>query len=189
MNSSPTPLLAVLTVAALGALGGCSGTSSPSAPTAPASASSSPGHLSPASDVVTVTDAWVKAAESGMTAAFGTVRNPSDHEVTVVAVTTPASARVELHETVANDAGQMTMREKQGGFTVPAAGEMLLEPGGNHIMLMDLATPVVAGEDVVLTFTFSDASTLEVTAPAKDYAGANESYDEGDESSGHMGDE
>ncbi len=131
-------------------------------------------------DGVTITDAWVKSAETGMSAAFGDLANTGTEDVTVVSATTEASSMIELHETVENDSGEMVMREKDGGFIIPAGGSFMLEPGGNHIMLMDLTAPLVAGDDVTFTLTFADDSTLEFTAPVKDYSGANETY-EGDE--------
>lgn len=131
-------------------------------------------------DSVTIEDAWVKSAEPGeMTAAFGTLENSSDQDVTVVSVESSASPMMELHETVANDSGQMVMREVEGGFVIPANDHLHLEPGGNHFMLMELPEPVKAGEEVTFTLTFSDGSTLEFTAVVKDYAGANENYEGG----------
>lgn len=131
-------------------------------------------------DNVSITDAWVKTADEGMSAAFGELSNTGTEDVTIVSATTAASNMIELHETVENDSGEMIMQEKDGGFVIPAGGSFLLEPGGNHIMLMDLTAPIVAGDDVTFTLTFADDSTLEFTAPGKDYSGANETY-EGDE--------
>lgn len=159
---------ALLAVASL-ALAGC-------AASAPAPAASPV----VAGESVSVTDAWVKAADAGMSAAFGTVHNDSSADVTVVSAQTPASSMVELHETVANAAGEMVMQQKQGGFVIPAGGEVVLEPGANHIMLMDLAGPLKAGADATFTLTFSDGSTYDFTAPVKDYSGANETYEGGD---------
>lgn len=48
-------------------------------------------------------------------------------------------------------------------------------------MLMDLVEPLEAGQEIVFTLTFSDDSSVEFSAPVKDYSGANENYDEGDE--------
>ena len=167
MNARPKlPTLAVAAVAVL-ALAACGATTQDPAPSAPAGES------------VTVEDAWVKAAETGMSGAFGEIENTGDVDVTIVSVTSPASATVELHETVEDGTGEMVMREKDGGFTSPAGDTLSLEPGGNHIMLMGLVDPVQAGDDVTFTATFSDGSTLDFTAPAKDYAGANETYTEG----------
>ncbi|ACZ21116.1 uncharacterized conserved protein [Sanguibacter keddieii DSM 10542] len=159
-----------LAVASLVVLAGCSTADADQ----PAASGASAG------DSVTVDDAWVKAADSGMSAAFGDLTNTGTDDVTVVSVTSPASTALELHETVENESGAMVMREKQDGFTIPAGGELLLEPGGNHIMLMDLTEPLVAGDEVTVTLTFSDDSTLDLTAPVKDYAGANESYEGGE---------
>ncbi|WP_292835113.1 copper chaperone PCu(A)C [Microbacterium sp.] len=131
-------------------------------------------------DAITIADAWVKSADSGMSAAFGTLENASDADVTVSSAETAASAMVELHETVENDAGEMVMRPIDGGFVIPAGATLDLVPGGSHIMLMDLTAPLTAGDEVALTLTFSDGSTYEFTAPVKDYSGANENYEGGD---------
>lgn len=151
-----------------------------------AGCAAAPAGGSDAASAVTITDAWVKATDSGMTAAFGQLHNSAGEAVTVVSVQSPASGRVELHETVANAAGVMEMRRVEGGFAIPAGGDLTLEPGGNHIMMMDLAAPIEAGAEVTVTLTFSDDSTLAFTAPAKDYSGANENYgdDHGDHDHG-----
>lgn len=126
---------------------------------------------------VSVQDPWVKAADSGMTAAFGTLRNASDKKVTIVSATAEGvSDHVELHEMAADDDGQMVMREKKGGFVLPAGKSHTLEPGGDHIMLMDLPKPIKPGQDVRVTLTFSDKSTMAFTAPARSYSGAEENY-------------
>lgn len=135
----------------------------------------------PASDVIVLENGWVKAADSGMSAAFGELENTGKSEVTVVSVATDASDAVELHETVENEAGEMVMREKGGGFVIDAGSSLLLAPGGNHIMLMDLTRPMNAGDEITFTLAFSDGSTTQFTVPAKDYAGANENYEDADE--------
>lgn len=156
-----------LAIAAL-ALAGCAAQPQPA--TSPADAA----------ETITVSDAWVKAADSGMSAAFGELTNDSDADVTVTSASTPASSAVELHETVENESGQMVMRPIEGGFVIPAHGSLTLAPGGDHIMLMDLTAPLVAGDDVTFTLTYSDGTTTQITAPVKDYAGANETYEGGD---------
>lgn len=130
-------------------------------------------------DSLAIEGAWMKAADSGMSAAFGVLENTGDEDVTIVSAASPASATVELHETVANDAGEMVMQETAGGYVVPAGGSFELAPGGNHLMLMGLASPVTAGDEVTFTMTLSDGSTFEFDAAAKDFSGGNESY-EGD---------
>lgn len=169
-RTTQTSLLA-LSAAALIALTGCS---------APAS-DASEGSAAPAAENVTMENGWVKAAESGMSAAFGELENTGSDDITVMSASTEASSALELHETVENEAGEMIMREKTDGFTIAAGESLSLEPGGNHLMLMDLTNPIQAGDEVTFTLTFSDDSTYEFTVPAKDYAGANENYEGGDD--------
>jgi copper(I)-binding protein len=174
MNTTKNlPRLAAVIAVSLLALTGCTPESSPTEAAA-----------RPAGDTVTIEDAWVKSADEGMSAGFGTLVNSGDDDVTVVSVTSEASNMLELHETVENEAGEMVMREKDGGFVIPAGGTLALEPGANHIMMMDLTGPLTAGSEVTFTLTFSDESTYEFTAPVKDYSGANENYEGGEEQDG-----
>jgi len=162
MNTRPSRFGAIALLATL-ALAGCAGTPAPAPAAESASFSSS--------------DVWVKAADDGMTAGFGELTNTGDTDLTVVSATSPATSSMQLHETVQNENGQMVMREVEGGFVIPAHGSLALAPGGNHLMFMDVTAPLRAGDDTTITLTFSDASTVDITAPVKEFAGANENYD------------
>src|SRR5690606_23905499 len=96
----------------------------------------------PAGESMTVTDAWVKAADSGMTAVFGMLENTGGDDVAVVSATTAAAGATELHETVTDSSGAATMREVEGGFTIGAGERRALEPGADHLMLMGLTGPL-----------------------------------------------
>ena len=133
-----------------------------------------------AAEAVTVADAWVKAADEGMSAAFGTLTNTSDGDVTLVSATSPAATTVELHETVMSG-GTMVMREAEGGFVVPAGGTFVLEPGANHIMLLGLTGPVPAGSEVEVALTAEDGTEVTVVVAARTFAGAEETYAPGEE--------
>lgn len=125
---------------------------------------------------VSVSDQWVKAADTGMTGLFGTLRNSGDQDMTVVSAVSPAAGMVELHEVVGQP-GSGTMRPKDGGFVIPAGGSHLLAPGADHIMLMDLKAPLKVGSDVEVTLTFADGTSLPFTAQVRDYSGAEEKYE------------
>ena len=127
---------------------------------------------------VRITDAWVKAADTGMTAAFGTLTNPTSDAVVITGGSSPAAGMVELHETTDG-----VMKPAPGGFTVPANGTFPLAPGANHIMLMNIPAPITAGSDVRVTLTCGDGTAMEFTAQAKTFAGAAESYSPGASSS------
>lgn len=123
---------------------------------------------------LTFTDTWVKAADSGMSAAFGVISNPTNKAIRVIGAQT-AYSPTQLHEVVMKD-GAMVMQQKQGGFVIPAGGSVELKPGGNHIMLMKLARPVTAGTMVPLTLVTADGGLLKATVMGKVFAGANETY-------------
>lgn len=173
-----TPLLATRRAALLAALAvplaACTagGSSAGSASDGGASASDAGG----ARAQVTVTDPWAKAAAEGMSAVFGTLTNTGDAAITLVAAATSAAAEVQLHETTADGSGGMSMSEKEGGFPIPAGGTLVLEPGGDHIMLMDLTAPLEPGAEITVTLTFAGGGELTLTAPVKDFAGAQEDY-------------
>ncbi|WP_159846887.1 copper chaperone PCu(A)C [Nocardia sp. CY41] len=125
---------------------------------------------------VTIADQWVKAADSGMSAAFGDLINSGDTPRTVVSATSPASDRIELHEVVADANGTKAMRPKRGGFVIPAHGRTRLRPGGDHIMFMDLRGPLRTGSETSVTLTFEDGSTTTFTAQVRDFSGNQENY-------------
>ncbi|MFI2230260.1 copper chaperone PCu(A)C [Nocardia testacea] len=131
---------------------------------------------STAAESVTISDQWAKAADSGMSAAFGELHNAGDREVTVVAANSPVSATVELHEVATDSSGTPFMRPKAGGFVIPARGELSLAPGGDHIMFIDLRGALRTGTDAPVTLTFSDGSTTTFTAQVRDFSGNQEDY-------------
>ncbi|ODA90638.1 hypothetical protein ATY41_09450 [Leifsonia xyli subsp. xyli] len=126
-------------------------------------------------DGVQVSKAWVKAAGSGMTAAFGDVKNTGSGTAIVVGATSSAASSLQLHETVTKN-GAETMQEAKSGFRIPAGSTLHLAPGGSHIMLMGLKAPLEAGQKISVTLRFSDGSTSPVAVPVKDFSGANENY-------------
>lgn len=159
--------LAAVGLVAMGGLSACSDSSTTTA--ADNSSQACP---------ISVADGWVKAADTGMTAAFGTVVNTSADDVIISAATTPAATTMELHEVV-QDNGETVMQPVADGFPVPADGELALEPGGYHLMLMDITEPIQPGDDVTFTLNCSDGATAQFTAQAKAYEGAEEQYEEG----------
>ena len=103
---------------------------------------------------VTLVDGWAKAGE-GMTGVFGTLTNPGDTDLVITGAESPAAGMVELHVVTADG----VMQKIQGDVVIPAGGTLELMPGGNHIMLMQMSEPLLAGEDVEVTLTFNDGSS------------------------------
>ena len=117
---------------------------------------------------ITVTGAWVREPAEGQTlsAGYGTITNNGDADVTLVGASVPFDATVEIHETTTDADGTMMMQEVPEGFVVPAGGSFTLEPGGPHIMLIDIDPADITGT-IELTMIFDDGTEVTVGAPVK----------------------
>lgn len=131
-------------------------------------------------EALSLDGAWVKAADDGMTAVFGELKNNTDQDITLVEAKYADAKMVQLHETEGDGSGGMSMQEKKGGFTIPAGESLDLEPGGDHIMIMGLKKAIKPGEQISLDLVTADGETVEVTAVATEYSGAQEDYAPGE---------
>ena len=84
----------------------------------------------------------------------------------IVAASSDVSSTVELH-THARVNGMMRM-EKLETVAVPAAAEVRFRPHGRHLMLIDLAAPLKAGDTIRVTLRFRDAGDVEFAAEVRD---------------------
>ena len=92
-----------------------------------------------------------------MTAAFGTLTNNTDEEVTLVAASTDACS--DGRAARGRDEGRLDGDAAQGRWHPdPGGGSATLEPGGDHIMLMDVTAPIEPGDVVELELELSDGS-------------------------------
>ena len=134
-----------------------------------------------------IEDQWVKAAESGMTAAFGVITNPTNKSIRIIGARSPRFAgAIQLHEVAMKD-GAMQMMEREGGFVVPAGESIVLKPGGDHLMFMQMRQSIRAGEMVPIVLITSDGGQVRFTAMGRVFAGANENYDDKGAGTNHGG--
>ena len=127
---------------------------------------------------LTITGAWARTspALADRGAAYLFITGGAEDDALLAASAPEIAPRVEVHETyLLDDAGdgmpntdapggpmggdgeaQMGMREVPR-IEIPAGQEVALEPGGYHVMLMDLPAPLVTGTTFELTLTFEKA--------------------------------
>ena len=103
---------------------------------------------------------WARATVPGAAVGGGylVIRNRSPVADRLVGVTSPVSARVEMHE-MAMDKDVMRMREVKG-VDVPAKGSVQFKPGGYHLMFMELKAQLKQGEKVPVTLRFEKAGEV-----------------------------
>jgi copper(I)-binding protein len=117
---------------------------------------------------IRVVQPWVWATPNPrLAAAYFTLQNSGDREVTLLSVSGAVAERVELHESVEQD-GVVRMVPHPEGFEVPAGGVLKLERGGKHVMLIGLKAPLAAGSRVGLELSLSDGRRLGVKFPVRE---------------------
>ena len=114
---------------------------------------------------------WARAASrpvegsGGTSAVYLRIQNQGGEPDQLIGATSDASVTTEVHRTLVED-GVMRMRPA-GPVEVPAGGAVMLQPGGLHIMLIDLKQDLVAGERLAVTLHFARAGDLLVDAEVR----------------------
>ncbi len=118
---------------------------------------------------LTITDAWSREPAEGqdLGVVYGTVTNPGEADVRILAATSPVSDDVELHETTVDDSGAMSMNEVEEGYVVPAGGQFVFEPGGPHIMLLDIDAATFPTDQVDVTLEIEDGEPVSFSAEVR----------------------
>jgi copper(I)-binding protein len=117
-----------------------------------------------AHDGVHINQPYVRAgAQSG--GVFMVIVNHAAADDRLIAASTDAAQKVELHTHLEGADGVMQMVEVPEGFVIPAEGEHALERGGDHVMLMGLTRKLETGDTITLTLTFERAGEVTVEVP------------------------
>lgn len=109
---------------------------------------------------VEVRDAWARATVQGQKATGAFMTLTAKTNAKLVGVSSSVAGVTEVHE-MKMDNGVMKMRAVQGGLELPAGKDTSLQPGGYHVMLMDLKLPLQKDTTISLTLVFNDAKGVE----------------------------
>lgn len=125
------------------------------------------GKATPDAPVVEVSEAWCRPTPNGAQtgACYLTLKAEGASE-TLTSVASPAAMAVSIHRSSPQD-GTMSMEPLEAGLRLPVGQTVTLAPGGNHIMLMNLTRPLVAGEVVSLTLGFQSIAAQTVQAEVR----------------------
>jgi periplasmic copper chaperone A len=107
-----------------------------------------------------VSQGWVRLppGKMPMMAGFGRIVNTCPTPITIVGVKSPSFASVELHETRMVD-GISKMRHLPTLRLAPDSN-VVLKPGGMHLMLMKPSAALKAGSKVVIEFELAGGGRL-----------------------------
>ncbi len=105
---------------------------------------------------------WARPTASGMPTgvAYLSITNHGSREDTLLSARSPAASRVEFHRT-SFEAGMAKMRPANA-LVIEPGSTLTAAPGGLHLMLVDLKSPLLNGATVPLMLTFKDAGEVTV---------------------------
>jgi copper(I)-binding protein len=116
-----------------------------------------------AGDLV-ITQAWSRATPSGAKVGGGylTIENKGSAPDRLIGGSAEVAGKVQVHQ-MAMDNGVMTMRPLDNGLTIEPGKTVKLAPGGYHLMLLDLKSPLKQGDKVPVTLEFEKAGKVNLS--------------------------
>jgi periplasmic copper chaperone A len=113
-----------------------------------------------AGDLV-ISQAWTRATPNGAKIGGGylTIENKGSAPDRLIGGSSDVAGSVQVHE-MSMDNGVMKMRPLEKGLTIDPGKTVKLAPGGYHLMMMDLKSPLKQGDKVPVTLEFEKAGKV-----------------------------
>lgn len=125
-----------------------------------------PGKPSP----IRIEDAWARpSAQAGGTGAiYLVIRNTGQEPDRLVKAETPTAEMASLHAVTMQ--GDVVRMREAPAIPIPAGGQVLFKPGGWHIMLMNLKSPLQKDAKIPLALTFAKAGRIDAQVTVRNNA-------------------
>jgi copper(I)-binding protein len=116
-----------------------------------------------AGDLV-ITQAWTRATPNGAKIGGGylTIENKGTAPDRLIGGSADITGSVQVHE-MSMDDGVMKMRPLDRGLAIEPGKVVKLAPGGYHLMMMDLKSPLKQGDRLPITLQFEKAGNVQVS--------------------------
>jgi periplasmic copper chaperone A len=111
-----------------------------------------------------ITQAWSRATPGGAKVAGGylTIENKGATADRLIGGSGDVTGRIEVHE-MATSNGVMTMRALDNGLVIEPGKTVKLAPGGYHLMMFDLKSPLKQGDKLPVTLEFEKAGKVKLS--------------------------
>jgi len=119
----------------------------------------------PAAKSLGVDDAWARPAEAGSTSAVY-FRLQNGPQADMLIGVESAAGRATIHRTI-HEADGIVRMEHQRQIDLPANAQVVFEPGGLHIMLLDLASDLAVGDSLEIRLMFKEHAPIDVQASVR----------------------
>jgi len=116
---------------------------------------------------IELSGAWARPGAKGQnSAAYLTVINGTASTDTLIGASSNVSKKAQVHESYKTDSGETGMRPA-GNLIIESGDKLQIEPGGYHIMLINLNRELAVGDSLDLTLNFRHAGDKTVRIPIK----------------------
>ena len=132
------------------------------------------GCSAPADEGINVHNAWMRpTAQGGNGAVYFILQNHTATTDELVSASSNVAESVEIHESSMAEGDVMQMQQV---FSVPLdrGSETIFEPGGLHVMLVNVNRSLAVGETIELTLHFKNHADLPVTVSVAEFGPTDE---------------
>lgn len=111
---------------------------------------------------LSVAGAWARATPPGtpVAAVYLVIDNTAGEADRLLAISTDRAGSAEVHTTVHE--GDLAMMRRVDPLQVGAGERIVFEPGGTHVMLIGLKSPLAEGQSLTLVMNFERAGVRRV---------------------------
>ena len=116
---------------------------------------------------VAIDNAWARpGSQRGKSAAYLRISNGTASTDTLLSFSSDAAKNVELHESIEHDDGTTSM-QPAGQQVIPSGEKLRLQPGGLHLMLINLKRDIAVGDSLQISMEFARVGTITAIAPVQ----------------------
>ena len=123
------------------------------------------GCSAPAKESMEVRAAWIRPTAQGANGAvYFTIRSAQTDEL--MSVSSAVAEAVEMHESMMS--GDVMEMHPLHSLPLGAGEDVKFEPGGLHVMLVNLKQDLTVGDEIEVTLHFKNAPDLHLSVPVQE---------------------
>lgn len=116
---------------------------------------------------IEVRESWMRPAAQGENGAiYFVIHNRGSNADTLTGISSDIAESVEMHESKMS--GDVMQMQQIDSVPLEPSAEVKFEPGGLHVMLVDLKKDLKVGDEVEITLHFTNFEDINVTVPVSD---------------------
>ena len=116
---------------------------------------------------LSITNPWIRESLPPHSQGVGymMIENQGSAEEVLTRVEADGAGKVEIH--LSYEEGEVMKMKKVEHISIPGGGNVALQPGGLHLMLVDLEVKLKTGESIKLTLHFLNAGSWPLSVPVR----------------------